>query len=122
LFVVLASRLHFYLHAGRVTTFGWGHAPTTTDAGKMPAPQPRQAGRLHHKIHDSMQLHRRLKPVAAADGGDFPIQRRMPGVAALLDQVVGGLALRADLHKLLVLVVVLPEVAAQAALAVVNGH
>jgi hypothetical protein len=43
-------------------------------------------------------------------------------VAALLDQVVGGLALRADLHKLLVLVVVLPEVAAQAALAVVNGH
>src|SRR4051794_16689234 len=69
-----------------------------------------------------MHLHRRFEPVAAADGRDLQVERSVAWMAALLDQVVGGLALRADLHELLVVVVVLPEVAAQAALSVVNGH
>src|SRR5689334_22019678 len=89
----------------------------------LPAPQSGQAKRLRHKkTTRSMHLHRRLEAVAAADRGDLQVQRRMTRVAAVFDQVVWGLALRADLDELLVLVVGLAEMGTQATLSVVNGH
>ena len=69
-----------------------------------------------------VDLERRLEAVAAADGGDLEVQRRVAGVPALVDHVVGRLLLRPHLHELLVVGVVLAEMAAQAALAFVNLH
>jgi hypothetical protein len=59
--------------------------------------------------------------LAAADGGDDQVQGRVAGVAALFDQILGGLAGDADLVEAgLLLRLVLTEVGAETALAVVD--
>ena len=62
-----------------------------------------------------MHLQRRLEAVATADRRHFQVQRRVPRVAALLDHVLGGLLFHPDLHQLLLISVVFPEVAAKPA-------
>jgi hypothetical protein len=62
-----------------------------------------------------------LEALAAADRRDHQVQRGVPGVAAFLDQVLGRLAADPDLDKPgLLLGLVLAEVEAQTALAVVD--
>jgi hypothetical protein len=63
--------------------------------------------------------HRRLKPVAATVCRDQQVQRRVPGVAALFLQLLRRLMFRADLHEFPVGRVMLAEVGAKPAFAIV---
>jgi hypothetical protein len=62
----------------------------------------------------------RFEPIAAADRRDDQVQRRMFGMPALFDEVVGGLVAGADFDELLIAGVVLTEMSTQAALSVVD--
>src|SRR4051794_6142450 len=62
----------------------------------------------------------RLKAVAAADRSNFQVERRVPRMAALIDQIFGSLRHLPDLQQLPVTIVILSEVTAKSTLPVMN--